>query len=176
MVIRFEKGTDVEAIYMDMKKFIYKYGFLSISGLLNYLEKNGIAYETIPPFTSRSQQDWGWTELNNVNAVQSFHYAPVIRIPDPVMRHVERGVDNVNHPEHYISKNGIETIDVIQAFTEDLSGIEATDTGNIIKYISRWKKKNGLEDLKKARWYLDHLIAHVEKEDDYEIDAAIDIH
>ena len=40
MVIRFKKGTDVEAIYMDMKKFICKYGFLSISGLLNYLKNS----------------------------------------------------------------------------------------------------------------------------------------
>ncbi len=42
--------------------------------------------------------------------------------------------NEVSHPAHYIS-NGLETIDVIEAFTKDLSGIEATDTGNIIKYI-----------------------------------------
>ena len=71
--------------------------------------------------------------------------------------------DMVNHPSHYISETGLETIDVIEAFTFDLKGIEATDTGNIIKYISRWKHKNGLEDLKKAQWYLNHLIDHVEK-------------
>ena len=72
-------------------------------------------------------------------------------------------VDNVNHPNHYISETGMETIDVIEAFTFDLNGIEAFNTGNILKYICRWKKKNGLEDLKKARWYLDNLIKHVEK-------------
>lgn len=72
--------------------------------------------------------------------------------------------DLVNNPEHYISKNGMETIDVIEAFTADLVGIEATDTGNIIKYICRWKKKNGLMDLKKAQWYINHLIDHIEKE------------
>ena len=72
-------------------------------------------------------------------------------------------VDFVNHPPHYQTKNGLETIDVIEAFTEDLTGAEATNTGNVIKYICRWKHKNGLEDLKKARWYLDRLIAHVEK-------------
>ena len=52
--------------------------------------------------------------------------------------------------------------DVIEAFTVDLKGIEATDTGNIIKYICRWKHKNGVQDLKKAMWYLQHLINHVE--------------
>ena len=73
-------------------------------------------------------------------------------------------VDMVAHPPHYQSENGLETIDVIEAFTKNLMGIEATDTGNIIKYICRWKNKNGVEDLKKARWYLDHLINHIEKE------------
>lgn len=66
--------------------------------------------------------------------------------------------DNVNHPAHYQSRKGIETIDIIEACVEDLTGMEAVCTGNVIKYISRWKKKNGLEDLKKARWYLDRLI------------------
>ena len=72
--------------------------------------------------------------------------------------------DPVNHPDHYKTKTGLETIDVIEAFTDGLVGIEATDTGNVIKYICRWKKKNGLQDLQKAQWYLNHLINHVEKE------------
>ena len=71
--------------------------------------------------------------------------------------------DMVNHPDHYKTKNGLETIDVIEAFTDGLNGGEATNTGNVIKYICRWKNKNGLQDLKKAMWYLDHLINHVEK-------------
>lgn len=73
--------------------------------------------------------------------------------------------DNVNRPEHYQTKNGLETIDAIEAFTEDLTGIEAVCTGNIIKYVSRWKKKNGIEDLKKAEWYLQRLIRHEEIEE-----------
>lgn len=71
----------------------------------------------------------------------------------------------VSHPSHYQSETGLEVIDVIEAFTFDLKGIEATDTGNIIKYICRWKNKNGLQDLKKAMWYLNHLIEHVERLD-----------
>ena len=70
--------------------------------------------------------------------------------------------DNVNHPSHYKSKSGLEAIDVIEAFTEGLTGFEATHTGNVIKYICRWKHKNGLEDLKKARWYLNRLIENIE--------------
>ena len=67
----------------------------------------------------------------------------------------------VSHPDHYQSETGLEVIDVIEAFTFDLKGIEATDTGNVIKHICRWKNKNGLQDLEKAKWYLDHLIDHV---------------
>lgn len=67
----------------------------------------------------------------------------------------------VSHPAHYQSETGLEVIDVIEAFTVDLNGVEATDTGNVLKYMCRWKKKNGVQDLEKARWYLEHLIDHV---------------
>lgn len=67
----------------------------------------------------------------------------------------------VSHPAHYQSETGLEVIDVIEAFTFDLKGIEATDTGNVLKYMCRWKNKNGVQDLEKARWYLEHLIDHI---------------
>lgn len=73
------------------------------------------------------------------------------------------GFDMVNHPKHYKAKNGMEVIDVIEAFTANLEGYEATHTGNVIKYICRWKEKNGLEDLKKAQWYLNRLIENIEE-------------
>lgn len=69
----------------------------------------------------------------------------------------------VSHPAHYQSDTGLEVIDVIEAFTSDLKGIQAVCTANVIKYICRWKAKNGLQDLKKAKWYLTHLIEHIEK-------------
>lgn len=77
----------------------------------------------------------------------------------------------VNHPTHYKTKSGLETITVIKAFTEDLKGVEAVDTANVIKYICRWKKKNGLQDLEKAQWYLNDLIEHVKsiKENNSEV-------
>lgn len=68
----------------------------------------------------------------------------------------------VSHPPHYQSKNGLEVIDVIEAFTSNLRGIEATDTGNIIKYACRWKQKNGVQDLKKIMWYTQHLIDYLD--------------
>lgn len=78
------------------------------------------------------------------------------------MTETQQNVDMVNHPTHYQTISGLEAIDVIKAFTCDLNGIEACDTGNIIKYILRWKHKNGVEDLKKAKWYLEHLINEID--------------
>lgn len=72
----------------------------------------------------------------------------------------------VSHPSHYQSKSGLEVIDIIEAFTEGLEGIEAVDTANAIKYICRWKDKNGVQDLEKAIWYIQHLIDHLNKEDE----------
>ena len=66
--------------------------------------------------------------------------------------------DLVNHPEHYKAKNGLEAIDMIAAFTEGLQGMEAVCTANALKYLCRWHKKNGVEDLKKAKWYIEYLI------------------
>lgn len=65
--------------------------------------------------------------------------------------------DTVNHPSHYTSGK-IECIDALEAATVDLQGIEAVCTANAIKYLWRWKKKNGAEDLEKARWYINKLI------------------
>ena len=67
-------------------------------------------------------------------------------------------MDNIN-PSHY--QGEIETIDYIKdkLTPEQFEGFL---TGNIIKYISRYKKKNGLEDIKKSKWYIDRLIKTLE--------------
>ena len=75
---------------------------------------------------------------------------------------VENSESRIAHPAHYQTSNGLETIDVMEAFTEDMAGYEAVCTSNVLKYICRWKKKNGLEDLKKAEWYLKRLIERIE--------------
>ena len=63
--------------------------------------------------------------------------------------------DNVNSPAHY-NQAGIECLDAIAAATGD--GYEYYLQGNIIKYLWRYRYKNGNEDLKKAQWYLNRLI------------------
>lgn len=66
--------------------------------------------------------------------------------------------DMVNHPKHY-TKGGIETLDFILAKVEGLPPQEAVLVGHIIRYVSRYNDKfKPLEDLKKAKFYLDKLI------------------
>lgn len=73
--------------------------------------------------------------------------------------------DMVNHPPHY-TQGGIECIDAIKAATEGLNGFEGYCTGNAIKYLWRWKHKNGVEDLKKAHWYIKKLAVETENAQD----------
>lgn len=65
--------------------------------------------------------------------------------------------ERVNHPAHY-NAGGIECIDALEAATIGLEGIEAFCTANAIKYLWRWKRKNGEEDLQKAIWYINRII------------------
>lgn len=66
--------------------------------------------------------------------------------------------DNVNNPAHY-TVGGIETLDYIKAKVKDYPSYVA---GNILKYVSRYEHKNGIEDLKKAQFYLNDLIEWME--------------
>lgn len=70
-------------------------------------------------------------------------------------------MDNINKPKHYELLEGVEVIDVIKATLGD--SFKAFCRGNVIKYILRADKKNGTEDLKKAKVYLEWEIAEREK-------------
>lgn len=69
--------------------------------------------------------------------------------------------DPVNAPSHYVGK--IECIDYLR---DKLTKEEFTGfcMGNVLKYSSRWRKKDGLQDLKKAKVYLEWAIENEEKE------------
>ena len=69
--------------------------------------------------------------------------------------------DAVEHPVHY-TQGGVECIDAIKAATVGKNGIEAVCTANAIKYLWRYEAKNGLEDVKKAAWYVNRLIQELE--------------
>lgn len=84
--------------------------------------------------------------------------------------------DNVNHPDHYQNIAGVETIDILNDVVKNLPGKRAAMLWNSMKYLFRFQKKNGVEDLKKARNYLDYLIADMDatvKADKAKVDKAI---
>ena len=65
--------------------------------------------------------------------------------------------DMINSPSHY-TQGKVECIDAIESATIGKKGIEAVCVANVIKYLWRYEEKNGLEDIKKAQWYLQKLI------------------
>lgn len=71
---------------------------------------------------------------------------------DKVPPFLQRKDDIINHPPHY-KRNGIEAVDVIEAFELNYR------LGNVVKYVLRHMNKGGVEDLKKAQWYLNREIS-----------------
>lgn len=70
--------------------------------------------------------------------------------------------DNVNHPSHYTTG----TIEVIDYIRDKMTARDFTAycMGNVIKYVSRWREKGGVEDLSKAQVYLGWAIESAGKE------------
>ena len=68
--------------------------------------------------------------------------------------------DIVENPSHYF-KGGMWCEKAIQAITSNLTDFEAVCVANIVKYLWRYKTKNGLEDIRKARKYIDMLINYI---------------
>ena len=64
--------------------------------------------------------------------------------------------DPVNHPSHY-TRGAVEAIDAIRSALGD-PGFTDYCIGNCIKYAFRWQNKGGVEDLRKAAWYLNEAI------------------
>lgn len=82
-------------------------------------------------------------------------------ICDPDVERVER-VERVDHPSHYHAASGVEVIAAIEAWGLGFS------LGNVVKYVARAGKKDlavVLEDLRKAAWYLEREIKHLERGD-----------
>ena len=102
-------------------------------------------------FDRASDWRWEWEDgLTNIIAykveLSSDEELSVVYVPDVV-----------NHPSHY-TNGKVECIDAIESATVGKTGIEAVCVANVIKYLWRYEDKNGLEDIKKAQWYLNKLI------------------
>lgn len=77
--------------------------------------------------------------------------------------------DAIN-PSHY-KQGKVECIDALESATVHKTGLEAVCTANVIKYLWRYEAKNGLEDVRKAQWYINKLIDYLEHKD--EIDKMV---
>ena len=107
-------------------------------------------------------------EMNTSSQTSADELDKLMRSSEEMNRNVEEiteainmpAEDNVNHPAHY-TQGGIECIDAIEASMspEEFRGYLK---GCQMKYLWRYRMKGGLEDLQKARWYLDKLISKVE--------------
>lgn len=82
---------------------------------------------------------------------------------DHVYKNMDENVpDMVNHPQHY-TQGGIECIDALKAATVGKRGIEAVCVANVIKYLWRYEEKNGIEDVRKAKFYIERLLKELEE-------------
>nr|WMM95532.1 hypothetical protein MEP433_gp20 [Methylophilales phage MEP433]WOZ55701.1 hypothetical protein MEP434_gp19 [Methylophilales phage MEP434] len=83
--------------------------------------------------------------------------------------------DNVNNPEHY-TQGDVECIDAIDSATTGLVGMVAVCVANVIKYVWRFARKNGLEDLDKADYYLQRVrrIVRAKKENERQLNFNFD--
>jgi len=126
-------------------------------------------------------------EYREKNNIDQKDFAEKIEVTQPYLSHLENGkieaservqkrimkilenetqetvetseIDNVKSPKHYMLGDlGIEVKDVIFEVTKDMKGKEAVCVGNILKYVMRARKKNGIEDYKKAYEYLGYLL------------------
>lgn len=79
--------------------------------------------------------------------------------------------DNVNHPSHYETGN-FECIDVMLE-TQGLDAVKAFCICNAFKYIYRHNGKNGDEDIRKAKWYIDKYVELVDKQGEYLCNSCI---
>lgn len=117
--------------------------------------------------TTIEDHKYRWTKPNirtNVFPTNDGYSVEFIDLPEYYDDNIDsENNDPVNHPAHYTA-GGIECIDAIAAaLTSQNDPMAAWLTGQCLKYLWRWPLKNGLEDLKKTRFYLDRLIKYEEE-------------
>lgn len=165
-----EKGPSGD--YTDINETMYKYGITTIK-----IKKPTIGSQQLEVSCGFDEDGvfhstYNYYISNQSTAVANDNRPDVItegKLSDEVerlfgdavktVRTSAKNSDNVNNPAHYTS-GGIETLDYIKAKVSDYPSYAV---GNIVKYVSRYEHKNGIEDLKKAQFYLNDLIEEMEK-------------
>lgn len=103
-----------------------------------------------------------WTDSKLAVAYDHVYKNSKARLDGSHIKMDDNGPDMVNHPQHY-TQGGIECIDALKAATVDKRGIEAVCVANVIKYLWRFEEKNGVEDVRKAKWYIERLLKELEE-------------
>lgn len=112
-----------------------------------------------PVFIRYDGGNWWWVDLNDVEKIDPF--IEKLNMYDKFVQ------NNVEKPSHYQLLPGIEVYDVREAILSKLeyvSPCELDDWSRAWEYLTRMWGKNGLEDAKKARWYLNKLIERMDNE------------
>jgi len=94
-----------------------------------------------------------------MNQLRHEEYMKQMELAEQAAKEVYGNVDMVNSPPHY-NASGIECIDALRAALGE--GFEFYLQGNVMKYLWRYRYKNGTQDLEKAKWYLEALTKEVE--------------
>lgn len=84
-------------------------------------------------------------------------------------------VDMVSHPPHYEGSTSLECIQCMEV-TFGKRTVSHFCLCNAFKYLWRYKNKNGKEDVSKARWYLDHVLSYIERNEDLDEDIVVMYH
>lgn len=113
-------------------------------------------YEPILIYSAKTVSTSAEDAANETTAKIFLNYTPAGEVPAITKP------DMVNHPNHYTA-GSIECIKAIEASMPP-DGFQDYCKGNVLKYVWRFRQKNGLEDLKKARVYLNWMIESLEKE------------
>lgn len=115
------------------------------------------------PFWKENAKDYDcrWHGMDDKTLDECINFIDSNNAKEQIVTPSYANPDMVNHPAHYC-QGGIECIDAIKAATINKRGIEAVCVANVIKYLFRYETKNGLEDVKKAAWYVNQLIKELE--------------
>jgi hypothetical protein len=152
--------------YENKIKFILGSGFSKYNFLLNNGDFNVDNYSLeLCDKKGKNYDD----ECDNIGMNYEYDFNNLKRLIDYINSYKddvininnENNFDNVNKPNHYqlnIKGNNIQVIDIIDEVVKDYKPQEAFKIANVIKYVLRASKKNGIEDLKKARKYIDMLV------------------
>lgn len=131
-------------------------------------EQTGCSYCLLEKFSGEDYCDFDeWSDDKLAIAYDHVYKNSEVRLDGSHLKNEDikmddNGPDMVNHPQHY-TQGGIECIDALKAATVGKRGIEAVCVANIIKYCWRYEEKNGIEDVRKAKFYIERLLKELEE-------------